>query len=358
MSEHEDALKRALAENDRFKAEKADLLKKQSTAEFSGRLKFAERIMYAYLLGCVIIGVPVLNVFILSGDLKTLITCLLVLVVVYETTVLLKLWYVVAGTKISVLRDIKLLRLEISQLSTAVAAGKGMEAGGEKYEPAQGLSKIERRLWLVVIAAIAMFLGGSSAGGFAWFSGDSRKVEDNTLVALNADGSAVSTTDIVETKLGAAAPIAGMFSPSSFSFYAPAARKISWFDSQGRKLNFSSKQQDSHTCYDVECPKRDLADGRLVYTYVMEIPDAAKQTDGVWTYANDTCYGSNQNSFTVTVLLPEGAELVSAEPQPAMEFNKNGCRGLRLQGERGMNEKFAYKLSYRLREKAAVTLSE
>ncbi len=357
MSEHEDDLKRALAENNRFKAEKADLLKKQSTAEFSGRLKFAERIMYAYLLGCAILGVPVLNVFILSGDLKTLITCLLVLVVVYETTVLLKLWYVVAGTKLSVLKEMKLLRLEVSQLSLAAAHGETVDVTADKYDPAQGLSKIERRLWLVGIAVIAMILGGLSSGGFAWFAGESSKVEDDTLVTLNADGSAVSATDIVQTKLGVAAPIAGMFSPSSFSFYAPPSRKMSWFDSQGRKLNFTTKLEGSHTCYDIQCPKRNLSDGRLAYTYVMEIPDAAKQTDGVWTYENDICYGCKQNRFSATVLLPEGAELVSAEPRPTLELTSNGRRAVRLQGDRGMNEKFAYKLSYRLREKTVTNKS-
>ena len=348
MSENIDALKKALAENSRFKAEKAELLKKQSADEFSGKLKLSERIMWAYLLVCIVFAVPVLNIFILSGDLKTLIVCLLVLVVVYETTVLLKLWYVVVSTKISILKDIKLLRLEISQLSLAATPTESTVLDEKKYEPARALSKTERRLWLAAVALTAIILGSLSGGGFAWFSGESNKVDNDTIITLNADGSAVSTTDIAQRGLGITAPIASTFSPASFNFYSPPERKITWFDSQGQKLSYTTKPQGSHTCYKVKCPQRNSSDRCIAYTYISEIPNAAKLTGNVWTYANDICYGGKQNRFTTTVFLPEKAELVSAEPRPALEFTSNGRRAIRFQGVRGQNEKFAYKLQYRL----------
>ena len=350
MNENEEALKKALAENSQFKAEKSATMQKKAAGEFSDKMKLTERILMIYLLLCVVFGVPVLNIFVLSGDLKTLITCLLVLVVVYETTVLLKLWYVVAGTKLSVLKEVKLLRLEVSQLSLATGRNNDYAMPSEKYDPAKGVSKIERRLWLVAIVVTAIVLGSFSGGGFAWLSGNNSEIDSKTLVTLNRDGSAVSTTDIVQERFGMHAAAINIFRESpNFPFYVPSSCKVRWFDEEGREMNFKTTTEGEQTCYDVILP---ATGAKVSYTYLVENPKATTQADNIWTYEGGSWFVGKERRFNTTVLLPEGAESVSIEPKPMLEFTSGKRRAVRFQYTLMGDEKFAYKLQYRLPTKA------
>lgn len=343
MSEHEDILKRALAENIQFKAEKADAVRKESTADFRKKMQWAERIMWIYLLACVVVGVLTLNAFGASDDTKTLLTCLLVLVVVYETTVLMKLWYVIAGTKIGVLKEIKQLRLEVSQLATAAGVASPSDVLSAKYEPVRGASKLERRVWLVVLIVAAAVASSAAHGEYDWLFDGGQKLSADSLVTLAADGAATSVTTITQTH-------SGMSSMTSFPFHAPKTWTVRWVDSHGREMPYTTTPRGSHIRYDVSLPPHIESGEPTVYTRMAEIPQAATQTDDVWTYAGDTEYGFEQNDFTATVLLPPGAELVSVEPKPVLEFTPNGLLAFRFQGARGRNEKFEFKVRYRLAE--------
>jgi hypothetical protein len=346
MGEHNDILKKALAENDQLKSEKTDSLKKQSTANFRGRIKWAERIVWVYLAGCVLVAVPTLKIFGESRDTKTLITCVLVLLVIYETTVLFKLWFVVASTKLSVLKEVKLLRLEVSQLATSTGAASPSDVLSAKYEPDRGTSKLERRAWFVGLVVAALVASSVTSGGYDGLFVGGGKLADDSLVTLAADGSAISVTSISRTHSGIA-------SMTSFSYHVPKSYTVRWVDSDGREMPYSTAPHGSHTRYDVSLPRDTERDRRIVYTQITEIPQAATQTDDVWTYASDEEYGFKQNDFTKTVLLPEGAVLVSTEPKPVLDYTLGGRLALRFQGTRGQNQKFEVKVRYRLADESS-----
>ncbi len=344
MNEQERILKEALAENAQFKAEKADVLRTQATADFRDKLGWVERVTWIYLLVCVVLGVPTLNLFMRSTDVKTLISCALGLSVIYGTTVLMKLWFASASTKLGVLKEIKQLRLEVSQLATAAGVASPTDVLSTKYEPIRGTSKLERKTWLVVLVLAGAIAGSVARGEYdGVVGGGSSKLAADSLVTLTADGNATSATKIDWDQSGS--------TPSSeFQFYAPASCTFRWVDSQGREMPHRTTPEDTHVRYDVSLPQ-DC--DQTTYSQLAESPGAATQTDDVWTYASDMEYGHKLNDFTTTVLLPEGAELISVEPKPALEFTSNDRPAYRFQGTRGQNEKFEFQLKYRLKSESS-----
>ena len=61
MSEHDDTLRKAMEENSRLRSQREESLRDASSAEFSGRLRTAERIYWAYALVCVAAFVSAMN---------------------------------------------------------------------------------------------------------------------------------------------------------------------------------------------------------------------------------------------------------------------------------------------------------
>lgn len=346
MSEHDDTLKKALAANGDFNPSKANALKQASGAEFSKRMRWVERIVWIYLAVCVVIALPTLDAFFKNYDPKALITCLLVLLVVYETTVLLKLWFVIANTKLSVLKEIKQLRLEVSQLAAAAGVSQSADVLSTKYEPMRGVSRVERKAWLVALIVVGACLG--SILGQSWKSVNDSELTADTRITLAEDGSATSVDEISQVHRGT--------SPKSgFPMHAPKSWVVRWIDRYGRELPYTITPQGTHNRYDIKLREDVMPGQRLAYTGEAEIPVAAKEENGTWTHSGDPCYGLAKNDFTVTILLPKGAELVSANPTPTLDFVRDGRPAIRLQAVRGRNEKFKYSVRYRLADQAAST---
>ena len=239
MSEHDDSLRKALEENARLRSEREESLREVASNEYSGRVRFAERIYWAYALICIAIGVSAYNSFAQSFDVKTLLVCAVVLLVVYETTVLLKLWFAIARMKMDVLKDVKLLRLEVAQMATAV----GVENPSEppvKYEPMRGISWWERKLWLAacIVAAIAVSTWSHNAGPRR------TSLSSKSFVTLGADGSASVVTDVTKTR--------GTFSGRTTTYHAPKDYTLRWLDPSGHELSVDVRREDNQNRYEVD----------------------------------------------------------------------------------------------------------
>ena len=192
MSEHDDTLRKTLEEVARLRSEREESLRDLATNEYSGQLRYAERIYWLYALVCIAAGVAAINFFVRSYDMKTLIGCAVIMLVLYETTVLMKLWFHVARMKMHVLKETKLLRLELAKLESAV----GVEQPSQppvKYEPMHGLAPLERKFWLAACVVLAMVI--SSLTSYAWFG--NRSIAGKTVVTLAADGSAEKRQEIM-----------------------------------------------------------------------------------------------------------------------------------------------------------------
>lgn len=342
MSEHDETLRKALEENARLRSEREETLREASSAEFAGRLRFAERIYAIYAIGCVVVGVAAINFFLFAPtyDMKTMIGCAVLILVIYETTVLMKLWFATAAMKMSVLKEVKLLRYEVARLGQAVGVDQPAEPS-PRYEPLQGASKWERRVWLAICVVVAM---ATSSWSTQKFASETKSVVDKTTVTLDADGGATSVTEMEQ-------PYHLLSFPSrQFPFYAPKDCRVRFVDPQGEEIPIKVTETDGHTRHDVTLTDAVFVNGKMQYTRIIKSPKAATLADGVWTYKNDIMYSTQQNHFTVTVRLPRGAEVVSAEPKINFEVDEDGRTAVRFQGTRGRNEKFAYSIRYRIPE--------
>ena len=346
MSDREDMLKNALAENGDFDPDKADLLKKEFSADFVGKLRAAERLVWFYMLACVVIAVPVLNLLEESYDTKTLIICTVGLLVIYETTVLLKLWFATAGTKLAVLKEMKQLRLEVADLAREAGVSPAPNVLAPKYEPLKGVSKRERGIWFGLLAVTAVVASTLTAKGLASQTMGTRRVADTSTITLSADGEATSVTTVFQT-------LAFFSSPKNLPFYAPKSWKAHWFDTEGRELPCTTEPYDeTHVRHNVSLAGT-VDRGKSVYTRLFEMPGAADEKEGVWTYKNDTLYSAKENTLCTTIILPENAEIVSLRPTPALQFRTGRSLAVRFTGVRGKNERFEYQVQYRLSDKSA-----
>ena len=339
MSEHDETLRKTLEEVKRLRSEKEETLRTASSAEFAGQVRTAERIYWVYAIVCVAIGVPAINFFARSYDLKTLISSAVIILVVYETTVLLKLWFAVARMKMSVLKDVKLLRMEVAQLASAVGA-EGTSEPSVKYEPMRGTSRLERKIWLCICVAVAILVSSWATHQFGLGGGD--PVIDDTMVVLAADGSATSVTEIEK-------PYSSFHRPTDYPFFAPKDRELRFVDPAGNKMPVEVTPEGTHNRYQVTLTDAVFCDdGMMRHTRISEAPGVAMLKEGIWTYESDIVYGGRENQFSITVCLPAGAKIVSANPDPTVQFEKDGRTSLRFQGTRGKNKKFAYSVRYEL----------
>jgi uncharacterized protein DUF6768 len=337
MSEHDDSLRRALEENARLRSEREESLREVASSEYSGRVRFAERVYWAYAIPCVALGVASINFFSRSYDLKTLIGSAVVMLVLYETTVLMKLWFATARMKMDVLKEMKLLRLEVARLGTAV----GVEQPSQppvKYEPMRGVSPWERKFWLVACVLAAM--GVSSWTANAWKLGGGDRSTD-TVVTLAADGTAEERTETSK-------PYSSYYKPSGLTHYAPKDQNHRFLDQMGQELPAEVVVTGAQARRDVTYTKSVFVDGMMRYTRISDIPGAAELKEGVWVYQDGMRTGGSEQEYVRTVLLPPGAKFLSAEPTADVEVDEDGRTQVRFKGMTVDDVQHMFTIRYKL----------
>ena len=338
MSEHDETLQKAMEENARLRSQREQSLREVASTEYSGRLRFAERIFWGYAIVCTAMGVAAINFFARSFDMKTLIGSAVLILVLYETTVLMKLWFATAAMKMSVLKEMKLLRLEVARLATAVGVEKPSEPP-VKYQPMRGTSRRERCFWVAVCMIVAMTVSLWTAE--AWHLGGGGDYSSDTLVTLAADGSAEKQT---ETE----APYSSYYRPSGFSLYTPKDCSVRLLDPMGQQLPVEVAATGTQNRHDVTFTDSIFVDGKMRYTQVLEIPKAAHLEDGVWSYQEAIQHDGNKRDFKITIVPPAGAKLLSVEPTPDVEVDADGRTHLRFQGTASANKRFTFTIRYEL----------
>ena len=338
MSEHDETLQKALEENARLRSQREESLREVASTEYSGRLRFAERIYWVYGIVCVAAGVAAINFFARSFDIKTLIGSAVVILVVYETTVLMKLWLATATLKMSVLKDVKLLRLEVARLATTV----GVEEPSEppvKYEPMRGTSRRERCFWIAACMVVAMTV--SSWTTHAWHLGGGGDYSTDTLVTLTADGSAQKQTKTEKQ-------YSSYYRPSGFSLYAPKDCKVRLLDPTGQQLPVEVAEADTQHRHDVTFTDSVFVDGQMRYTTILDIPQAADFKDGVWTYNAGLRHTGSPKKFSIKILLPPAAKLLTADPTATVEKDPDGRTSLSFHGTTIDDKQYIFTIRYEL----------
>lgn len=338
MSEHDNDLRLALEENARYRLEREETLREAASSTYARHARFAERLYWGYAIVCVALAVAAINYFARSYDTKTLIGSAAVLLVLYETTVLMKLWLHTANLKMEVLKDVKLLRLEMARVATAVGVD-GPAEPSVNYEPVRGASRRERWLWFAACAIVAGVVAAWTAQ--AWELGGG-PTTITTVVRLAADGSA-------ETRESRTKPVSGFYRPSGYTFYTRGDRTVRVLDATGEPMPITSSStgDGDQRRHDVAYTDGALVDGRLRYTQVVERAGASRLDDGVWEYRHGLMYGGLDQPYDVTIRLPVGAEHVSSDPDAETTAEEDGRVGLRFSGFAERNRQYYFSVRYR-----------
>ncbi len=155
MSEHENEVKKALAENGVLDADKASNDANRASRWFDSRLKWSGRIAWMRIILVVVVFEFAFVKFYGAASTKAMIgyAAMMVITIVLVGTIGVQSW--VASTKISVLREIKLLRLECLGRPTEQVASSALGAFPMIASTRRALSLWEYIAWLLALMVVA-----------------------------------------------------------------------------------------------------------------------------------------------------------------------------------------------------------
>lgn len=339
MSEPQDNLGKALAQNGSFDPRRAKQLKQNAVAALNTKMRWVGRITFIFLCLDVWILLFAFYHFLQVSDTKLLIMYAFIMLVCFESTILMKLWYWVMNDKISVLKELKLLRLELPRDDAASVLEDADKPGGWL----RSLRWAERVFWwgLFVAGMVAVGVVKSHDVPPQWDFPQGGTLTRQACVTLAPDGGASVVTDV-------SCQYEGSVRRTGFMVHLPRSWSVRWVDSEGRELPATATPVNDHHRYDVGLNKPVYPGQRYSYVSTADVPNAAEPDGEVWTYATDQTYGCGTNEYVETVVLPEGAQIVSATPWPAATFTLNNKPTVRFESKRGYNEHFEYTIQYRL----------
>lgn len=345
MSDPDD-LTEALARNGAYDSEKAEGLRTKMVGAFEATMRGSERRLWGYTCLYAWLGVFAGTHFLQSSATKALIFYGLLTLVFLGLLVFIKVWYFSATTKINVLRAIKQLELAGRAAVDAKTPGESKEM---QFALVDGLPRWEQRLWWAVIIGggfLILVLKGLETGGAEdpWDLTRGGSLTSEGCVTLAADGSGSEVTEMSFLDPDTTAT-------RSFSFHAPHGAVLRFTDSHGNELPVESSSEKRQVRHLVRLSRPVLSGRRFSYTRTQNQPEWATEEEGVWTHSADHSYPYDTNEFAQTVVLPEGAEIVSVKPCPVAKFTLGNKPVVRFEGTRGPKDPFRYTVQYRLADK-------
>ena len=273
------------------------------------------------------------NNLLAATSTKAMVGFAVLLLVAYETTILVKLWYWIVNTKITLLKELRQWKLQMA-LSSAASP---LSAEAEPSSRNLGLSRGERIAWLAALVAVC--IGVSS---YRPLNETTSNTTIGECVTLKADGAATSLMRVSE-------PVGLVTGSLHYTFGEPEnVRSVRWLDDRGRELPVDVSTENKQRTYIIHLIEPVMPGEKLQYTQVTEFSSAATRKGDLWTYMGDYTYGCAENRYFVTVELPRGATIVTADPEPSSRWTDNGIERLAFQATRGQNERFRYKIKYRI----------
>lgn len=309
-----------------------DILRGKSAAQsarqrFDNQLKKAERMLWlsVYVLGAAALWA--LQRSIGTTSLKAGLFYGLIVLVAFEMVVLIHLWYWIVDTKISLLKDMKQLRLQVGQGGSQAQASADEPA---KPLTAMALSKLERTAWaagqLVVWAVVVFYAMPAWMPELATAERDARAMQSERTVTIRPDGSGTVASRY-------SIPNDGLFPMDRFQAYnSPRSGQPSFSDFAGHDLTtavqpipFTGQAAEKLT---VSLPEPVMPGQRLFLKESASVPLCAEKTGDVWKYRDEQLWRTGENVFSYRysyrIELPAGAKLLSASPRFVSSHHEEG----------------------------------
>ena len=215
MTDSDDDLKKALAENGSFERDKAAETGETAVSAFRATMKKVERRAWFWGIFCKCVAIFAVMQFIHSTDTKEMLLNLFIALFLLEVLMMYKLWYWLLNNKLSLLKEIKQLRAETP------GASKPAELTGLKAlvdQPVQGISSWERRLWLTGYWVCVVLIVLVKLHDIEAMTASSELTVLDGYVTLDAAGGGTAVTRT-------SSPNRGVMPSTSFPFDAPSGAK-------------------------------------------------------------------------------------------------------------------------------------
>jgi hypothetical protein len=221
-----------------------------------------------------------------STDTKSLIGYGILLLVAYESTVLIKLWFWVANSKLSVLKEIKQMRLDLAALTSPSALAPDREDLAEASPFQRTFTRKTRWLYIIALIAAVFLINGPL---FTLVSRDAHALTSDGFVTVEADGTASLVTEMSYVHWGP-------MPMHTLTFHSGSPASVRWMDEAGRELPSQTSETEHGYRHDARLQRPVMPGDELYYMRLM--PAVATMKDGVWTLEMDWTYGNHRNRFT------------------------------------------------------------
>ncbi len=340
MSENANELKKALAENGNFDAAKADRDAVEASSYFDSQFRRAARITWLSLIIVIAVLEFAFVGFLLTFSTKAIVGFAILLLVTVVLIGVFSIQHEITNTKISLLREIKLLRLEHLGLPTDQAIAPARKAAPISTSLWHVLSLRENMAWLLALILVATVSYYFTFQLMAWGT----TMTDESQVTLLPDGSGSAVNKVSYRYQG--------FFPMTSSSLLTGDESYTitqWLDSKGRELPISVSTIDGERRFTVQFAEPVMPGDQVNYTTTADRPKMATKQGETWTYYGGQKWGGKgQKFFLETVRLPQGAEIVSVEPKPAQQFVRDGLPTVRFQTIVDQDNELKYIIQYRL----------
>jgi hypothetical protein len=168
-----------------FDPEKAARLRSQALDTFQSKNRLILRMTWAYLVLCLWLAYAIIRLFFASTDTQSWILYGVLFLVMIEATILIRLWYWIANSKLATLREIKLLRMDLALQKGSMET---LEEVARVESPLRsfGVSKAEHYAWRAA-TIVAAALIGFQIGGRGTLGKDSMPWLNNALLDVQGD---------------------------------------------------------------------------------------------------------------------------------------------------------------------------
>jgi hypothetical protein len=275
----------------------------------------------------------------LTFSTKALVGFAVLLVITIVLIAVLSIRHEIRSTTISLLREIKLLRLEHLGLPTDQTMAPARQATAKSMSPWRVLSLRETAAWFLTLLLVAAVSNYVTLRLMTWGISMSEEVR----VTLLSDGSGTAVNKVSYRNQG--------FLPmTSASLWSgdPSYAITQWVDGEGRDLPISVSTIDGQRRFTAQFAEPIMPGDRVSYTTTAERPKMATKNREIWTCRGGQKWaGAGRKYFLETIQLPQGAQIVSVEPKPSHQTVQDRAEVLRFQTVVDQDHELGYTIQYR-----------
>jgi hypothetical protein len=336
-----------------FDPEKAARLRSQTLDKFQAKGRTVERYLCAWLLICLAFAAIVLWMFFKSSNVQSWILFGVLFLVMFESTVLLKLWYWVVNSKLATLREIKLLRMDLAVQKGSMDALEELARTEPPGVLAWVLSRLERVIWRTAIIFLASLIAViiATSGNLCYLFTASRADEVRTSITLNADGAGDERTEweMQNRSLATLTEFPLYNGGSVTETKMIPATESPYTDGFGRKLAVRREPAGPNHRDVIQFvePVPPFARFTLKFSVLSPWQTHATREGDVWTLKETLGPSSLRRHYSYTIALPPAVEIVAADPEPGSQEVRDGNRILHFEAESGAGQKWSYAVKYR-----------